>query len=151
MEAGTRRAYARRVLEDDRTYRFTRRRGTNTANLRDVITKSDHRRTQDLPPLEDEPAFEEASAPAALGQRATGSQRVPVFTPPTGAAVLEPEPAPPAPPAPRVVTERRVFAGVELLIEHCGDRVTLTLPGAAPLVGTRDEVIDLVAALLGEG
>lgn len=45
--------------------------------------------------------------------------------------------------------ERRSFGDVEILIEHRGDEVTLIIPGAAPLVGTRTQVIALIAGLLG--
>lgn len=47
--------------------------------------------------------------------------------------------------------ERRLFGGVEVTIEHRGDAVTLIVPGAPPLTGSRTETIDLIAGLLGRG
>jgi hypothetical protein len=45
--------------------------------------------------------------------------------------------------------ERRTFGGFEVVVEHRGDEVTVILPGAMRLVGSRDEAVDLIRALLG--
>ncbi|HVK75657.1 MAG TPA: hypothetical protein VM734_20140 [Kofleriaceae bacterium] len=51
---------------------------------------------------------------------------------------------------PGLVVEHRMFGGHELVVQHRGDEVTVILPGAVRLVGTRDEAIDLVRALLSK-
>jgi len=134
------------MSDDDTRYRVSRRTPNRPSRdtLRDVVPPIDLAAPREEPdPL---------STPAAFpgGSRAGVARLAP---PPPGLrdaasdvetdVVLEIA-------EPGLVVEHRMFGGHELVVQHRGDEVTVILPGAVRLVGTRDEAIDLVRALLSK-
>lgn len=71
---------------------------------------------------------------------------MPKGTAQTGERIARPQALAPGREPP--VTLPRRFGGVEIVVEDHGDHISVVLPGALRLVGTRDEAVALAAALL---
>jgi hypothetical protein len=144
-----------RSVDDDRSYRITRRRNPTTRiNLRDVVIARDDRKTERDLPVAPTPTVGPLAVPSLVPAPVATPAPAPVPAAVQARARTKEGFGPPLAPRRRpegtgVVIERRTFAGIDIVIEHRGDEVTLVIPGAARLVGTRAEAMDLIAGLLG--
>jgi len=141
--------YPREVVSDDDStqYRVTRRAAGRSATLRDVVTDPiedpDERKTcRELPIL--------LPDGSQTNVRRVARHEVPV--------VDDDEPTPPIPVLPSLAAAHRRsatilrdrFGGVDIVVEHRGDEVTVVLPGSLRLIGTRAEAMRLIGLLLGQ-
>lgn len=136
------------MADDDSRYRVTRRtrEGLSRDTLRDVVPP-----TEMAAPTEAELELDlELATPSKPPKpiMAVGSQggiarvNATEVPDPTAKRVQDP-------PAVPLYVEKRSFGGYEIVIQHRGNEVTFILPGALRLVGTHDEAMALVRALIG--